>query len=112
MLSLDTFSHPISLYHKRCYTRIQRLSYLTTSFTTFFAFLCKETFLKNLTVSGVQGNTTCTDGARIKQGRRSKIVKNIADANKPKNKFKLQTIKMCICNAQEGEESPKNTKKI
>lgn len=88
------------------------MSYLTTSFTTFFAFLCKETFLKNLTVSGVQGNTTGTDGATIKQGRRSKIVKNIADANKPKNKFKLQTIKMCICNAQEGEESPKNTKKI
>lgn len=43
---------------------------------------------------------------------RSKIVKNIADANKPKNKFKLQTIKMCICNAQEAEEPPKNTKKI
>lgn len=40
---------------------------------------------------------------------RSKIVKNIGDANKPKNQLKLQTIKICICNAQEAEESPKNT---
>lgn len=47
-----------------------------------------------------------------KEEERSKIVKNIADANKSKNKFKLQTIKMCICNSPEGEESPKNTKKI